>query len=103
MRTNTNRHPSDLLGELQQQIVALQIREKDLKARLIAKGEGTHCGELFAAVVVFSTRCFVPAKVARAKLRELITDKRWWTRHEVSTDVQAVTVEVLAVAQRKAA
>jgi hypothetical protein len=97
------RNVIDELGELQGRILALQILEKDLKSQLIAKGEGTHCGELFAAVVVFSTRCFVPAKVARAKLRELITDKRWWTRHEVSTDVQAVTVEALAVEQRKAA
>jgi hypothetical protein len=92
MRTITNRHPADLLGELQQRIISLQLAEKDLKAKLIAKGEGTHCGDLFQAVVVFSARCCVPAKIARAKLRELLTDRRWWLRNEKTSDIQTVTV-----------
>lgn len=92
MTTNTRMHPIDELGLLQSEIATLEVREKELKAKITALGTGAHEGQFYRATVTKSKRFTLPIKIAKAKLKALGATTRWFRAHTEETPVTTVKV-----------
>lgn len=79
----------DALGVLKSKIADLQIQEKEIRDRLIARGVGSYEGQLFRATIYQSDRETLDLVAVRRKLTA-----RFIKAHTCVTEV--ITVRVLA-------
>lgn len=95
-------HNVDQLGAIKAQIADLEIKRKELEARIKhdaeTTGEARFDGNLFQATVVTTAESYtLDAKAAEVKLRELGVDGRWFAKHK---KVRAGSISIRVTARK---
>jgi len=91
MVKKSNRHPADLIGEIDAEMAKLKKLRESLRSEIIDMGKGAHAGADYVATVTVSDRGKFDQEAAKEKL-----GTRWVNAHTSYKKVTTVTILPLA-------
>ena len=90
MVKKSNRHPADLIGEIDVEMAKLKKLRDSLRAEIIGMGKGAHAGAEYVATVESHERGRFDQEAAKEKL-----GTRWVKAHTEYKKVTTVTIAPL--------